>query len=56
MYLEPWQIFLAGIGAGWLIMFIFIILVVLINVRPRKVDVIKVPIEKEENDGGRDEI
>ena len=56
MYLEPWQIFLIGMGAGWLILFIFAILVVLVNVRPRKVDLIKMPIEEEENDGESKEL
>lgn len=54
MYLEPWQIFLAGIGTGWLILFIIITLIVVTHVRPREVEVVRVPREEEEDNGGEE--
>lgn len=57
MYLEPWQIFLAGIGTGWLILFIIAVLVILTHVRPHEVEVVKVPVDREEEkDNGGEEV
>lgn len=51
MYLEPWQIFLAGILVGIFISIVFLVIFVATHIRPAKIDCEHIREEEEENGG-----
>ena len=51
MWLEPWQIFLAGILTGIFIAILFVVIFAVTHIRPAKIECEAIREEEEKNDG-----